>query len=1029
MLGPMNREELRAAIEKPAELQGAAFEPGLVNRILDDVGQEPGNLPLLEFALTLLWDRLDQGWLTHEVYDEIGRVEGALARYADEVYAGLPRAEQEQARRAFVQLVQPGQGTEDTRRVARRADLVGVDWGLVQHLADKRLVVTGQAEAGTETVEVVHEALIRGWGQLRTWMAADREFRTWQEGLRAAQRSWQASGRDEGALLRGGPLAQAEDWLVSRGEYIGETEKKYIQASADLRTRRQAERERRRRLTIGGLVVGLVIALLLSVYAFNQQRTAQENAALAENNAVTAQGEALARGTQQAIAENEAALRGTQQAIAEEERERAEEQAQVSQSRELAGAAITSLEIDPELSSLLALQALSTTYTVEAERALHSAIQSSSLRQTIQVGHEPGSVWFRLSPDGKQAFRSGSGGGTMWDISTGSVVFTYPVPDGDWINRVAFSPDGALLILPGESYDEEGNLLPGHITILEAETGNTLIDFEAHESFMQEVAVSPDGKLLASVSDDLTIKIWDLEATLAEGEGQLVRTLCCLENWENGVIFSPGGSTLATTTGGGNAIIWEVSTGQNLFTIGPNIEILTYSPDGRYLVSESIEGFVQVWDAQNGERKSAANSSNGSIPYTIAFKPDGSMFATSKLSGQVVLWNFSSGAIQESMSLLGHTDRVTGVAFGPDGKKLYSNGVNGEIRIWDVSPAGNSEFGAILKDDVNDSQMMNDATSMVTVGDDGTLRLWDTSTWDELISIQAHATRINAVDISPDGNFLATAADDGYIKIWETNTWQEVHQIAAHIVDEFSVYTGAFDVEFSRDGLKLVSVGWTDSLVKIWDVNTGDLILEIPNDETGLVRATFSPDGKLVAAGGDNVKVWDVSTGELLLAIAPDDWLRGNQGFWGVDFSPDGSILALGRTDSVYEVWKIPPDLSETGGVGAQRLYHGQSASDFILTLRMTNDGEHFLIGGGSGILELRRAVDGELVVSLQINDGVWKLVPIANTEKMIVVGNRTGVQIITLDLQELIELAHSRVTRALTLEECQTYLHVEACP
>ena len=79
MLGPMNREELRAAIEKPAELQGAAFEAGLVNRILEDVGQEPGNLPLLEFALTLLWDRMQAGWLTHEVYDEIGRVEGALA--------------------------------------------------------------------------------------------------------------------------------------------------------------------------------------------------------------------------------------------------------------------------------------------------------------------------------------------------------------------------------------------------------------------------------------------------------------------------------------------------------------------------------------------------------------------------------------------------------------------------------------------------------------------------------------------------------------------------------------------------------------------------------------------------------------------------------------------------------------------------------------------------------------------------------------------------------------------------------------
>ena len=115
--------------------------------------------------------------------------------------------------------------------------------------------------------------------------------------------------------------------------------------------------------------------------------------------------------------------------------------------------------------------------------------------------------------------------------------------------------------------------------------------------------------------------------------------------------------------------------------------------------------------------------------------------------------------------------------------------------------------------------------------------------------------------------------------------------------------------------------------------------------------------------------------------------------------------------------------------MGAQRLYHGQSASDFILTLQFTNDGEHFMIGGSSGVLELRNAEDGELVKDLQIDDAIWKVVPTFNSSQILVVGNRTGVQVITLDLQELIDLAHSRVTRALTTEECQTYLHMEACP
>jgi hypothetical protein len=174
----MNREELQAAVEKPAELQGAAFETGLVQRILDDVGHEPGNLPLLEFALTLLWERLEGGWMTHAAYEEIGRVEGALARYAEEVWAELDENEREGAHSLFIQLVQPGEGTEDTRRVAKRSDLAERHWSLIHHLADRRLVVTGLDQTGDETVEVIHEALIRSWGRLRAWMKEDRAFRT-----------------------------------------------------------------------------------------------------------------------------------------------------------------------------------------------------------------------------------------------------------------------------------------------------------------------------------------------------------------------------------------------------------------------------------------------------------------------------------------------------------------------------------------------------------------------------------------------------------------------------------------------------------------------------------------------------------------------------------------------------------------------------------------------------------------------------------------------------------------------------------
>jgi DNA-binding SARP family transcriptional activator len=197
LMGPMTREELRSAIEQPAEMQGAAFEAGLVERILDEVGKKPGVLPLLEFTLTQLWERQDDGWLAHADYEAMGGVQGALAAYADQIYADLDAEEQERARRALVQLVQPGEGTEDTRRVARREELGEASWGIVQHLANRRLVVTGRDAQGRETAEVVHEALIQKWGRFQEWMGLDRAFRTWQERLRVGWRQWQESGGDE----------------------------------------------------------------------------------------------------------------------------------------------------------------------------------------------------------------------------------------------------------------------------------------------------------------------------------------------------------------------------------------------------------------------------------------------------------------------------------------------------------------------------------------------------------------------------------------------------------------------------------------------------------------------------------------------------------------------------------------------------------------------------------------------------------------------------------------------------------------
>ncbi|MBD1938807.1 trypsin-like peptidase domain-containing protein [Microcoleus sp. FACHB-68] len=278
-LGPMNRQEFQDVIEKPTQKQGVKMEQGLTKRILDAVGEEPGNLPLLEFALTQLWKKQRDGKLTHAAYDAIGGVEKALSNHAEEVYAQFSVLEHKQAQKIFIQLVRPGEGTPDIRRQATRAEVGEENWDLVKRLADERLVVSDRkkttGEAQEETVEIVHEALIREWQRLRKWMKEDRAFRLWQERLRTAMRQWETTDKDDGALLGGFLLSEAEAWQQQRLAELSQEERVFIQLSLALRDREKNERIRLRQHITLGLVIGLSITTALAVFTYWQWRLAE----------------------------------------------------------------------------------------------------------------------------------------------------------------------------------------------------------------------------------------------------------------------------------------------------------------------------------------------------------------------------------------------------------------------------------------------------------------------------------------------------------------------------------------------------------------------------------------------------------------------------------------------------------------------------------------------------------------------------------------------------------------------------------
>jgi hypothetical protein len=242
----LSHEGMRSAIEKPAEQLDVSLELGLSDRILEDLGTEPGNLPLLEFTLMQLWTRLTDRkgklFLTHQAYDLLGGVKKALANYADSVWEQLDKNDKKCAEQLFIQLVNFGweESTPLTRRIATRSEIGELNWNLAIRLASSRLVVTGRNElTDEETVEIVHEALINNWEILNLWLQVNREFCCWREQLRLRRQQWENRHQDPEGLLRGTLLKDAEKWLAQRPNELNNEERNFVRQSQAWRSRQQ----------------------------------------------------------------------------------------------------------------------------------------------------------------------------------------------------------------------------------------------------------------------------------------------------------------------------------------------------------------------------------------------------------------------------------------------------------------------------------------------------------------------------------------------------------------------------------------------------------------------------------------------------------------------------------------------------------------------------------------------------------------------------------------------------------------------
>src|SRR6266498_3619498 len=260
MPSTMEQDELKAMMIGPAKAVGLTFEEGLVANIIDDAAEADHTkriarstvLPLLEFALTQLWERRQEGNLTHDGYNAIGGVTGGLTQWADQAYYNLTLEEREIARQILSDLVHPGneaQGIPDTRRERVLTDLAHHNETLSQRVIERlisfRLLSTWRdEETDMEKIEIIHDALLREWGLLQDWIAENRTFLAWRDGLETQIIKWDKSNQNEGALLHGSPLREAEDWLDTHKNGINVTGQEFIRAGIALREKEVAARER-----------------------------------------------------------------------------------------------------------------------------------------------------------------------------------------------------------------------------------------------------------------------------------------------------------------------------------------------------------------------------------------------------------------------------------------------------------------------------------------------------------------------------------------------------------------------------------------------------------------------------------------------------------------------------------------------------------------------------------------------------------------------------------------------------------------
>ncbi|HVR32817.1 MAG TPA: BTAD domain-containing putative transcriptional regulator [Acidimicrobiia bacterium] len=1006
-------DDLVAAVEAPARGVGVRFEPGVVSRIVTDVGSEPGGLPLLQYALTEMFDGRTSDVLDMAAYEAIGGVAGALARRAEGLYQGLDAEAQHAAPDVFLRLVSLGESAGDTRRrVFQRelrdleTDRSAVDQILAVFGSNRLLSFDRDPATRAPTVEVAHEALISRWDRFRSWIEERREDLILRARLSTAVREWSAQEESPAFLLQGGRLSHLETWAGASDLSLTSAERRFLRESRVAEEARRVQRRRRRQGILVGFAAAAAVMAILAVMAYSDR--------------------------------------------------------QIARSRELAAASISVVDDDPQLGVLLALEALDLVPDADltAIAALHNAVRSSRILSayTWPVEERGGILSGDISPDGSMVAITGGTGLLRVIDGGGAVVWEITDEAGGAFWNPHFRPDGAVLAVSYQPPDDGVGLEPG-IHVYEAGTGRLVevvspppgcgfVGLPSNEAF---TAHQSHLVLLEDTSGcdggHQELQVYDMESDEVIHRAEVASVdptdfLVAVDLASSRALvtepgeFGPDSRMVDLTSG---ATIWEKPA-----------RLGFGGAHGLFALSEPFFGSfsVDLADPATGEPVRRFLFDEG-FAHGVEFSPDGQTVYLLLSDGTALVVDVSTG--RRLTRIVGSPVPASSLTVDAAGSRMVTFGFDGTARWWDLTqrPLGERMavdfFPAFIG-----SRSVRAGGGIATVGgftghcpeQQAFGAVIDVATgtfvrqFDDIAG-QVHAITLDGRTVihqtidNPGPETTCSNAIVGSIQARDAVTGAVISQFEGHCQyasagdctepDPYPEWVLAMSV--SSDGTR-VAAGGLSGVIAMWDLETGtrEWMKPLADHTVPFGTRMETVEGVSIAPDRSHVAVtW--GSGESLLILDAEDGTElttvPTASQWAVAHTPDGSRLVLaGRTLSVLDVdswdtiWTVD-DLQEGSAVD----------------LAVSPNGTKIATTSQDGFVRIWNVEDGRLLHLIDIGEDWGKAVAFTD-DTGVLVGTDAGlVAVLTIDLDELVEIARSLLTRTLTDQECRTYLHLDACP